>query len=79
MTGEQMKRIEELEAEFAEFLADAETMEEKHKKCHDAVWTAINYDKSDREYLAFCYDNFRKLIELEELYEKYLYLKEKQL
>ncbi len=77
MTNEQMKRLDELEAEFAEFLADAKTTEEKHKKCHHAVWTAINYDKSDREYLTFCKDNFRKLDELMELYEKYSYDPEK--
>ena len=73
MTDQQMKRLEELEAEFAESLIDAKTMEEKHKKCHHAVWTAINYDTSNREYLTFCKDNFLKLIELMELYEKYSY------
>ena len=73
MTNENCKRLEELEAEFATFLAGAETIEDKRKKCHHAVWTAIDYDKSDREYLTFCYDNFRKLIELEKLYDKCLY------
>ena len=77
MTNEQMKRLDELESEFAEFLADAKTMEEKYKKCHHAVWTAIDYNKSDREYLTFCMDNFSKLIELKELYEKYSYNPEK--
>lgn len=77
MTNEQMKRIEELEAEFAEFLAGAETMEEKQEKCNDAIRTLIYYDNSDPEYLSFCKDNFPKLNELETLYSKCLYTPEK--
>ena len=77
MTNEQMQRMKMLETEFADFLADAETIEEKHNKCHHAVWTAIDYNKSDPEYFSFCCNNFRKLIELEELYEKHTYTPEK--
>ena len=73
MTEKDIQRLRELEGEFAEFLADAKTIEEKRKKCHHAIWTAINYDKSDREYLTFCKENFQKLVELEELYEKFTY------
>ena len=73
MTTEEMKRLLELETEFAEFLEGAKTIEEKHKKCNHAVWTAIDYDRSDPEYLTFCKDNFQKLGELMELYEKYTY------
>jgi len=73
MTTEEMKRLLELETEFAEFLEGAKTIEEKHKKCNRAVWTAIDYDRSDPEYLTFCKDNFQKLYELMELYEKYTY------
>ena len=76
MTDEQMKRLEELEEEFAEFLADCPTMQDKRNKCHHAIWTAIDYNKSNPEYLSFCYNNFRKLIELEDLYDAYTYTPE---
>lgn len=73
MTNERRKRIGELEAEFAEFLEGTETMEEKQEKCRDAVWTYIDYDRSNPEYFSFCKDNFSGLCELKDLYDKCLY------
>ncbi|MGM9648264.1 MAG: hypothetical protein ACI3YH_09050 [Eubacteriales bacterium] len=73
MTNERRKRIEELEAEFSEFLEGAETMKEKQEKCRDAVRTYIDYDRSDPEYFTFCQKNFPGLRELKNLYEKCLY------
>lgn len=77
MTNEQMRRMKELEEEYAEFLAGAQTTEEKFKKCDDVVLTVIYYRNSDREYWSFCKENFPKIDELMKLYEKCLYTPEK--
>jgi hypothetical protein len=73
VTNEELKRIEELEAEFSEFLSGTETVEQKKDKCLDAVLTLAYYDKTDPEYFSFCKENFPRLNELEELYSKCLY------
>ena len=49
-----MKHLSELEAEFADFLADAKTLEKKQEKCQAAILTLIYDDRSDPEYFSFC-------------------------
>lgn len=73
MTKEQIKRMEELEEEYSEFLSDAKTMKERMEKCYDVVLTLINYKNSNHEYWTFCKENFPKINELYELYSKFLY------
>lgn len=73
MTAEQSQRMAELEAEYAEFLSGAETMEEKKEKCHDVVLTLIYYRNSDQKYWSFCKENFPRIHELYQLYCECLY------
>ena len=53
MTKEQIKRMDELEEEYSEFLSDAKTMKERMEKCYDVVLTLINYKNSNHEYWTF--------------------------
>ena len=73
LTREEMKHLSELEAEFADFLADAKTLEKKQEKCQAAILTLIYDDRSDPEYFSFCRKSFPKINELDVLYSKCLY------
>ena len=73
LTKEQTERIKELEAEYAEFLSDAKSLDEKKAKCQDAVRTVVFDQFSNKEYWKYCVQNFPKINELYDLYEKFLY------
>lgn len=73
MNDKQKKRIEELEIEYADFLANLNTINEKIEKCHDVILTIIYYRNSDENYWSFCKKNFSKINELYNLYLKSIY------